>query len=261
MKIKKMHINIGLLILILSLTVVGTVNQSVEMLYQFETPKSSAGEISILSLESKNYTKPMEGYYPATFGFEDDKQGTVPNGWSDNSGSSCYIDVVDEHAGHNNVLRLVDGSSSYLAGALTPVFDESDHGTIEFWIKMDDANDHHYCLFYDTSGNRVFYFDFLFNRLYHNDGESKCIFEFGTINDNTWYHIAIHFELRAAGNYKGLSQYQVKYEIDGVESRVYNCENNYGNIAQFELRTYPGVESEIFYVDAIGLSSLDLLIN
>ena len=199
----------------------------------------------------------MEGYYPATFGFEDDKQGTVPNGWSDNSGSSCYIDVVDEHAGHNNVLRLVDGSSSYSAGALTPVFDESDHGTIEFWIKMDDANDHHYCLFYDTSGNRVFYFDFLYNRLYHNDGESKCIFEFGTINDNTWYHIAIHFELRAAGNYKGLSQYQVKYDIDGVESRVYNCENNYGNIAQFELRTYSGVESEIFYVDAIGLSWYD----
>jgi len=217
----------------------------------------SAGEIDILTLENKNYTEPMNGYYPGVIGFEDDQPGTTPNGWTDTSGSSCYFDIIAEIDGHNDVLRLVDSSSSYEVYAHSPVFDESDHGTIELWIKMIDANDAHYIFFNDASGNRLFYCDFVYNRFVHVYGVSNDIYEFGNIVDNEWYHLAVHFELRPSGNYMDLGQYQVKYELDGVESDGYDCDNLYDSIAQIEFKSYPNVESTIFYVDAIGLSWYD----
>ncbi|GAG53987.1 unnamed protein product, partial [marine sediment metagenome] len=79
MNIKKLHVNInvGLLILILSLTVAGTLNQSLTLQYKLVAPRASAGEIIIVTPENKTYTEPMSGYYPATFGFENEVDGTT----------------------------------------------------------------------------------------------------------------------------------------------------------------------------------------
>ena len=62
MNIKKAHVSIGLLVLVLSLTVAGTVNQSFNPQSKLEIPKTSAGEITIVTPENKTYTEPMSGY-------------------------------------------------------------------------------------------------------------------------------------------------------------------------------------------------------
>ncbi len=74
-KIKKSHVSIGLLVLILSLMITGSQNQSVEPQYEQKTPKTNAGEITIVTPENKTYIQPDSGYYPATYGFENEIVG------------------------------------------------------------------------------------------------------------------------------------------------------------------------------------------
>ena len=42
-------------------------------------PNASAGEITIVTPENKTYTEPNSGYFPATYGFENDLDGTIPD--------------------------------------------------------------------------------------------------------------------------------------------------------------------------------------
>ena len=96
-----------LLILILSLALIGTVNQSFTPQIRYKTPKTSDGEITIITPENKTYTEPDSGYYPATYGFDNDLPGSEPSGWvvrqPDGSG---FIEVDAIHAGHRNVVEL-----------------------------------------------------------------------------------------------------------------------------------------------------------
>lgn len=52
-------------------------NQSFTPQIKHKTPKTSAGEITILTPENKTYTGTMNGYYPATYGFENENPGTI----------------------------------------------------------------------------------------------------------------------------------------------------------------------------------------
>ncbi len=40
--------------------------------------RSSDGEITIITPENKTYYQAMDGYYPATYGFENDEDGSDP---------------------------------------------------------------------------------------------------------------------------------------------------------------------------------------
>jgi len=75
MKIKKAHVSLGLLVLIVSLTITGTQNQSVESMYKLETPRAGVGEITAVAPENKAYTESNSNYYPATYGFENEIVG------------------------------------------------------------------------------------------------------------------------------------------------------------------------------------------
>ena len=137
MNIKKTHFSIGLLIFILSIAVVGTLNQGFTTQHIFETPKSSAGEITIVTPENKTYTQPDSGYFPATFGFENDEINTIPEGWIDfNQGGGGnpqnYIKVIESFQGHKKVLEGYDeGIHSW---NLQHFFNNTySSGTIEFW--------------------------------------------------------------------------------------------------------------------------------
>ena len=107
MKIKNSHVSIGLLILILSLSVAGSINQNFKPKIIIETPRASDGEIIIITPENKTYTEPDSGYYPATYGFDNDLPGSEPSGWDvrqpDGSG---FIEIDAIHAGHKNVVEL-----------------------------------------------------------------------------------------------------------------------------------------------------------
>lgn len=72
MKLKKSHVSVSLLVLVLTLAVIGSINQEFAPEITLKTPKTSAGEITIVTPENKTYTQPDSGYYPTTYGFEND---------------------------------------------------------------------------------------------------------------------------------------------------------------------------------------------
>ncbi|TFG23719.1 MAG: hypothetical protein EU533_02905, partial [Promethearchaeota archaeon] len=53
----------------------------------------STGGITIITPENKTYTKPDNGYFPGTYGFENDEVGTIPEDWvlSDDRGGTCKV--------------------------------------------------------------------------------------------------------------------------------------------------------------------------
>ncbi|GAG47364.1 unnamed protein product, partial [marine sediment metagenome] len=118
MKIKKVHVSIRFLVLVLSLTVAGTLNQDFTPQYKFETPKSSSGEITIITPENKTYTEPDNGYYPATYGFENIEDGAAPEVWEDISVSgSCSVSIYDQIGNHKKIVRIYDADTGVGLGS------------------------------------------------------------------------------------------------------------------------------------------------
>ena len=138
MKIKKSYINISLLVLFLSLSVVGTINQSFKPQYNLETPRASDGEITIITPENKTYYELDDGYYPATYGFDNDLPGSEPSGWvvrqPDGDG---FIEVDAIHAGHKNVVELRKTGGTDKAQLTKNFPDNATVGTIEYWLYKD----------------------------------------------------------------------------------------------------------------------------
>ena len=140
MKIKKSHISIGLLVLILSLTVAGTLNQSMKTHHILDLPVASDLEIVIISPENKTYMKPDGGYYPATYGFENDEDGSNPSDWT-LYGSGGTIDVISDLGGHNKVLEFHDTSGAgYVAAEQNFGMNRDlDGDIIEFWWRTTNS--------------------------------------------------------------------------------------------------------------------------
>jgi len=76
--------------------------------YESEDP------INIITPFNKTYTNAMKGYYPATFGFENDKPGGIPQYWVLNSmDGSSFVEVDSNLEEHNNVVEIrKDGGTS-----------------------------------------------------------------------------------------------------------------------------------------------------
>lgn len=112
-------------------------NKSFEINSQENLPlKLGAGEITIITPENKTYTSIMSGYYPATYGFENDTDGEFPTGWSvlEAGGTANVISTLD---GHNKVVEIHDTSA--LKMEIYDNFVEITTGTIEFFIRCSDA--------------------------------------------------------------------------------------------------------------------------
>ncbi|MFX0017277.1 MAG: zinc ribbon domain-containing protein [Promethearchaeota archaeon] len=102
--------------------------------------KSSDNEISIITPQNITYKKPMSGYYPGTYGFENDEIGSVPQGWIDSSLGSGIIEVIRQKDQHKNVLHIQSGSTIDNHGVALLELDNLASGTVEYWIKFDNAN-------------------------------------------------------------------------------------------------------------------------
>jgi hypothetical protein len=216
-------------------------NDSMGTKYQSNIRHFSVHHISIFSPYSKVYYTPMIGYYPATYGFESDKNGEDPYGWIDGGGGS---QIIEEFQGHKNVLEMVDvgtiGITDYLDSA-------RNNGTIEYWLAETDAtlsiqnqinkNGVGNCFCIRITSDKFEYFNGTWNDIGKN------------ASDNTWYHIRIDFET-TPGIYMGLSQWRWQVLIDGELFGPYNFANNEApDIVNFYSTT-----CDIAYADAIGYS-------
>jgi hypothetical protein len=213
--------------------------------------------IDLLTPESITYTDPMSGYYPATFGFENDKVGDVPNDWEDNSEGTNSIKVVSHKLGHYNVLQLDDTGSGKVRG-ITYFADQS-YGTIELWVLAVDCDRGLgiHLLNNDT--------DVLFRTIIIEDNKWKSSDEttatiipaFNGVYDpidNTWYHVMIHFRGNSAPSYQGLGLNKLQINIDGIyDSGELDAANalDFVNKIALKSRAVEGVDS---WVDAVGFS-------
>ncbi|MHA1932036.1 MAG: hypothetical protein ACW96X_05820, partial [Promethearchaeota archaeon] len=107
--------------------------------FEFANLMFSGSEINITTPENKTYTEPMIGYYPATYGFENDEDGTTGTniGFVDGTGNEIQ-QIIPSFTGHKKVLEVLDNSGSLYSMARGN-FAEQVSGTVEFWMSTDDA--------------------------------------------------------------------------------------------------------------------------
>jgi len=79
---KKLNYNIVILLILALCFSIGIFSPiSNKYREKIALPKSSDGEITIMTPENKTYTQADSGYYPATYGFENDIEGSIPKEW------------------------------------------------------------------------------------------------------------------------------------------------------------------------------------
>lgn len=216
---------------------------------QVENPKSSAGEITIITPENKTYTEPDSGYYPATYGFENEQNGANPLGWElSGGGGSC--NVLSSKGNHSKVMEFHDISSDPIYAFQN--FAGNSFGTVESWWRLDDAskqlgvslwNGGNWVVSVLMHQNEFIYWKL--NSGWESIGKS--------INNNTWYHVRIDFECTSSG-YQGLAQYKWQAYIDGTHYGVYDLIHNENKIDNLNLGTERAFNNYKAYVDAVGYS-------
>ena len=218
-------------------------------------PKTSGDEITIETPENKTYITPMSGFYPGTYSFEDDDDGSNPNGFTvDEVGGQ--VNVKDNIAGHDKVVEIYDTSSAY-EPELRNSFPTQTNGTVEFWMMSDDVTYATYFRLMDDSATSLYTPGI--GRVALDENKIRYIDDIGwhdtskIIYDNTWYHVKIEFEC-TSGNYRGLAQYEWRFYIDGEVFGDFGFEYNINNVSQAYFFTYWGDSNYRCYIDAIGYS-------
>lgn len=254
MKIKQSHISISLLILIFSLTLVNVHFPSFNPQDQLETPKSSAGEITVVTPENITYTEPMSGYYPATYGFEDVSNGGFSPEWIDSSSASCTAKIIGLMGGHRKVYELYDNNPGGYAWIMQNWNSPREKGTVELYVRATDASVGNFIQFRnDTSpvNPLALNFGMYQNKFQYNDHGVWKDVGYDALAD-TWYHIRLDWETTNEG-YQGLSQWKWKIEIDSIPFGPFNLTNNI--IPEiFSTNTRNPLTGFYWYIDAVGYS-------
>jgi hypothetical protein len=200
MKIKKSHISLSLLIIIFTLTIVNIKYPILTPQDELENLQLSAGEITVITPENKTYAEPMNGYYPATYGFEDEidgQSGTAINFIDGLSASAyCLIHSNFDPLGidnHNKVLEFQSTGDPHFA--YHQLSSQENAGIVEFYINFDEANENHTFGLYETTD----YLDGAIQiswrdngYLSYYDGSWNNI---ETYSSNIWYHVKIEFNV------------------------------------------------------------------
>ncbi len=171
-----------------------------------ETPS-----IIMTSPRNKTYSEPMDGYYPATYGFESFKPGDTPVGPNWDTlfiGIEPY--VMEEIGGHRNVVYTHDNRSggSGTFGNLEHFFNKPHaNGSIEWWwyIPSDYGSSNFYYVKWRDSTNTVAITLGTVNDHFQDSYGNVQLYE-----TEKWYHHRIIFDCETGIN----GQYS--WYIDGI---------------------------------------------
>jgi len=182
------------------------------------SPKSSNGEINLVTPENITYTEGMDGYYPGTYGFENDPDGSLPVEWIDDSTSDCITEVLYESGNHKKVLHLYD---PFLSSKQASAYNDwsnwgtQSYGTVEFWFKTSEVNNfNQIVLRYGTTTRLRLIID-NGKWLFHDSKWEVPGLQIEEIDpiSNQWYHIRLDFET-TTGGYSGLDQYTFRIIVN-----------------------------------------------
>ncbi len=200
--------------------------------------------IKIITPESKIYTEPMNGYYPATNGFEDEPDGTSGTdiGFVDSLDSGGSVEVISELDGHSKVIRYNTTGNWQWARNNFELSHTS--GTVEFWIRLGEANERHVTYLLDGSGGSISLSWWENGSLVYDDRPDGIIEEIGTYNALQWYHVRIEFDLATDWH----------LWIDGVSK---DGGSGYGydhTPSSFDEFTFGGSDSSNMWLDGVSYS-------
>ena len=181
--------------------------------------RMSAQDITIITPENKTYTEPMNGYYPGTYGFEEDEigdSGTIIDFVDiDNSGAGCSANIEEEIDEHRNVLEMADNSGEY--SNVQHILDSAQtSGSVEVWLRTTDTNK--YSVFtLRSSAQQGSFISISNDKFQYYDGSYHDIC---AAANNTWYHIRVDFEC-GAGGYEDLEADEYNIWINGIKKQWY----------------------------------------
>jgi hypothetical protein len=187
----------------------------------------------ILTPENKLYSEPMEGYYPATFGFEDVNNDIKPShveyfaGGTTPDGPLSYAKVVEGHIDgsgndHKKVLKLYDRTSQGTSH-MNLNFSESGSEdfrdcTIEFWA-CNTHSGNYYHSYFEIIGN----LGHIITWEWEAWGSSTNAPEIRVTNSSGEYFTGVYHEwdrwyrysvdISCDGGYEGLGANQFRFKI------------------------------------------------
>jgi len=168
-------------------------NKVQEKPFEFYNLKVSGQEINITTPENKTYTAPMSGYYPATYGFENDAIGSDPMEWSVYEVGGT-VNIITSLGNHNKIVELHNNAPDHTR--LTNTFSATATGTIECWVRtntiisesivlraVDGPSTDEFLISVNSTTNKWKYYD---GGTWHD--------MIADIAANTWYHFRIEFD-------------------------------------------------------------------
>ncbi|MHA2030894.1 MAG: hypothetical protein ACW99Q_16060 [Candidatus Kariarchaeaceae archaeon] len=225
--------------------------------HEVDTLTTSAGEITIITPENITYTDPMDGFFPGTYGFENDEVGSLPQDWYlGNLFGNVEPQIIANIGSHNKILELYDDGGGQ--SVIIQNFSEGvqSYGTVEFWMRNSDATDGNAIrLRYIDNTNMGPAFSMIDDKwVYSLDSGPYDIVGLPTPQDNIWYHITVHFEARIAGGYHGLNQYEYEIIVNGLNSSGALPFRHNVSVDQIVFFTGSTASNYYFYIDALGYS-------
>ncbi|MFX1590633.1 MAG: hypothetical protein ACFFC1_21065, partial [Promethearchaeota archaeon] len=209
--------------------------------------------INIYTPENKTYNETMSGFYPATYGFENDAEYDNPSGWTIHESSDYIVDVIDEKNQHKKVVKFYDDHAGDYA-LLYKYFETQGSGTIEWYAMALQRDKKFHMGWVEASGSTyAFRFNFYSNGyITHYDGSYNNIMEYSA---NNWYHFKIEFEC-GSGGYKGLSADTYNLYINGQKKLTGQSFwiASTSIIRHTFFTDIPESGGQEFYIDALGVS-------
>ena len=168
-------------------------NKVQDKIFEFDNLKVSGQGINITTPENITYTAPMSGYYPATYGFENDAIGSDPMEWSVYEVGGT-VNAIDSLGNHNKIVEVHNTAGDHTR--LTNIFSTRATGTIECWVRTNTIIDESIVLrAVDGPSTDEFLISVnsATNKWEYNDGGTW--YDMTTdIAVNTWYHFRIEFD-------------------------------------------------------------------
>ncbi|MFX1479426.1 MAG: Ser-Thr-rich GPI-anchored membrane family protein [Promethearchaeota archaeon] len=209
-------------------------------------PILSVNEINIVTPENTTYSASMSGFYPSTYGFDNDIVGGYPDGWTsiENGGT---IRVFSNFDGHNKLINLNDTSGGG-GNDLRINFNDLIIGTIEFWMGTDNVTELSEVDIWDVNDtNWGIQIGILSSKFQYKQG------------DNNWYDIPNVFSPIS----NKLHHWSVRFNctahtfhiiIDGVDSGELSFKNPHNSFDRLQFHTSTSGMGFNMYVDAVGFS-------
>ncbi len=167
-------------------------------------PRSSGPNITIITPDNITYNSGMSGYYPSTYGFENDSQGQHPLGWASyDPDASCYIEIDNNVSGHNKVVEVhksTSGSSNQVELQRWFTVNQT-AGSFEFWIYKDtnSGTDGNMLGLYGPATSSALEFYIQDGNLYRGLYPSGTLIGAGVFSPNTWHYIRVDFNITQGG--------------------------------------------------------------